>query len=49
MLYLTPCLLILPEFLELDGIWAALPVSDALGFATAVLLLLHGKRQSWLR
>ena len=35
LLYLLPCLFILPHFLGLNGIWFSLPISDALAFLTA--------------
>ncbi len=44
-LYLIPCLLLLPGFLGLDGIWLGMPISDALAFLTSVTLLLLGKRR----
>ena len=44
LLYLLPCLFILPNFLGLNGIWFSLPISDALAFLTAwVVLLKYGK------
>lgn len=39
-LFLLPCLFILPEFFGLDGIWYSLPVSDAIATVTAFVLLM---------
>lgn len=39
-LFLLPCLFILPNFYGLDGVWASLPVSDAIATLTAFVLLL---------
>lgn len=35
MLFLVPCLCILPGYWGLDGIWLSMPVSDAISFFTA--------------
>lgn len=35
LLFLLPCLFILPRFWGLNGIWASLPISDFLAFLTA--------------
>lgn len=39
LLFLVPCLLILPSFMGLDGIWISLPVSDGLAFLTTIIVL----------
>ncbi|MEG1610093.1 MAG: MATE family efflux transporter [Bilophila sp.] len=39
LLFLVPCLLILPFFWGLDGIWISMPLSDALAFLTSTLVL----------
>ena len=39
LLFLAPCLLILPRFFELKGIWISLPVSDSLSFVTSMGVL----------
>ena len=45
LLFLAPCLLILPRFFELKGIWISLPVSDSLSFVTSmgVLYMFFGR------
>ena len=40
LLYLLPCLLLLPKLLALNGVWLSLPISDTLSFLTAVLVLM---------
>lgn len=40
LIYLLPCLLVFPQFMGLDGVWASMPVSDFFAFVTAVLILL---------
>lgn len=41
---LIPCLIILPDFFGIKGIWISMPVSDLLStILTAVLLILHYK------
>lgn len=39
LLFLLPGLLIFPRFMELDGIWISMPVSDFLAFLTAIISL----------
>ena len=39
MLYLLPCILILPSFLALDGVWLSLPISDFIAFLTSLAFL----------
>ena len=39
LIFLVPCLLILPQFWGLDGVWASLPVSDGLAALNAAVLL----------
>jgi len=37
-LFLLPAVLILPRFLQLDGVWLAFPVADALTFLLTLVL-----------
>ena len=39
LLFLAPCLLILPRFFGLSGIWISLPVSDSLSFVASMGVL----------
>ena len=39
LLFLAPCLLILPRFFGLNGIWISLPVSDSLSFVATMGVL----------
>ena len=39
LIFLVPCLLVLPTFWGLDGVWWSLPVSDALAAMNAAILL----------
>ena len=39
LIFLVPCLLALPPFFGLDGVWASLPVSDGLASINAAVLL----------
>jgi len=39
LLFLVPLLLLLPRFLQADGVWLAFPVADALSFLLAALLM----------
>lgn len=39
LIFLVPCLLILPNFWGLDGVWISLPVSDGLASLNAAVLL----------
>lgn len=41
LLYLLPCLLLLPRRWGLDGIWFSMPVSDLLAFIAACLMLAY--------
>ena len=41
LLYLLPCLLLLPHWWGLNGIWLSMPVSDLLAFIPACLMLAH--------
>lgn len=44
-IFMIPCLLILPHYLQLDGIWASFPISDALAtIVTAILITRQIKR-----
>ena len=38
-LFLIPLVLILPQFMQLDGVWLAFPLSDALTFILTLVLL----------
>lgn len=40
LIILLPCLLILPRFFGLDGVWYSLPVSDAISVILAAVLLM---------
>lgn len=44
MLFLLPCVYVLPIFWQLDGVWLAMPVSDMLACITAMAYLIY-----WLR
>lgn len=39
LLFLIPCLVILPEFFGATGVWASIPVADAIAFITAFFML----------
>lgn len=39
MLFLIPCLIVLPPLMGVDGVWLALPVSDALAFIVATWMM----------
>ena len=39
LVYLLPCLLILPGYWGVDGVWASMSISDGLAFFTAVIAL----------
>lgn len=39
LLYLLPCLLLLPRWQGLDGVWFSMPISDLLAFVTACVML----------
>ncbi|MBO4906254.1 MAG: MATE family efflux transporter [Bacteroidaceae bacterium] len=39
LIFLVPCLVILPQFYGLDGVWVSLPVSDLLASINAAVLL----------
>jgi len=41
LLFLIPAIVILPRFYQLDGVWAAFPVSDLLSFMLSGFLLLR--------
>ncbi len=44
-LFLIPLILILPRFLQLDGVWLAFPIADALTFILALILLIPQIRE----
>ena len=39
LIFLIPCLLILPTFFGLQGVWMSMPISDALSSIIAAILL----------
>ncbi len=45
MLLLLPCLLILPNFFEADGVWYSMPLSDFVASVIAAGMLVHQFRQ----
>ena len=45
LLFLLPCLLILPYFLNINGIWISLPVSDFISSIVAGIMLIHQYRK----
>ena len=45
LLYLLPCLFILPRFYGLNGIWFSLPISDLLAFLTAWAVLRNFRKE----
>ena len=45
LIYLLPCLLVLPAVWGVNGVWASMPLSDVFAFLTAVGMLLHYQRQ----
>ena len=45
LLFLLPCLLILPYFFEINGIWYSLPISDFLSSIIACFMLMYYYRQ----
>ena len=44
-LFLIPLIFILPQFLQLDGVWLAFPIADALAFLLTLALLLPQIRE----
>ena len=44
MIYLLPLLVILPPLLGVDGVWWALPISDALAFVTTWIIMIRYMR-----
>lgn len=49
LIYLLPLLVVLPTFMGVDGVWWSLPISDALAFLTALIIMAkymkHFRRQ----
>lgn len=45
MIFLLPLLIVLPPFFGVDGVWAALPASDAIAFVTAVAVMVYYMRR----
>lgn len=39
LIFLLPCLIVLPPLLNVDGVWWSLPASDTLAFLTALLIM----------
>jgi putative MATE family efflux protein len=48
-LFLLPCLLILPSFLGIKGVWYSMPVADLLASSIAAYLLISQYRKSVLK
>lgn len=46
LLYLLPCLLILPRYWGITGVWGSMPISDFVAFVTAVGTLIYFKRHA---
>ena len=40
MLFLVPCLIILPKYFGVDGVWYSMPISDSISVVTAVVLII---------
>ncbi|MBB6276547.1 MATE family efflux transporter [Porphyromonas circumdentaria] len=40
-IYLMPCLLIIPHFIGTDGVWISMPIADALSGITALSMVLY--------
>lgn len=40
MLFLVPCLVILPKYFGVDGVWYSMPISDSISVVTAVVLII---------
>lgn len=40
LLFLIPCLLILPRFMGVNGVWTSIPVADSIAFVIALITLL---------
>ena len=45
MIYLLPLLVILPPLMGVDGVWWALPISDALAFVTTWIIMIRYMRK----
>jgi len=45
LLFLIPLIIILPQFLQLDGVWLAFPIADALTFLLTLALLIPQIRE----
>ena len=45
LLFLVPCLILLPRAFGLDGIWLSLPLSDVLSFVTTMAVLFVFSRE----
>ena len=44
LLFLLPVLLILPRYMQLDGVWASFPISDTISFVVALAILIKYMR-----
>lgn len=47
MLFMLPCVYVLPMLMGLDGVWLALPVSDFLASLTAIAFLYFEFKNNW--
>ncbi|MEG0890648.1 MAG: MATE family efflux transporter [Bacteroidales bacterium] len=45
LIFLLPCLIILPKFYDVTGIWVSMPISDLLACAVSVLILIYQMRK----
>ena len=45
MIYLLPLLIVLPPIFGVDGVWAALPISDVVAFVTAWIVMIRYMRK----
>jgi Na+-driven multidrug efflux pump len=45
MIFLLPLLIALPPIMGVDGVWAALPISDAISFFTAWAIMIRYMRK----
>ena len=39
MLFLIPCLVVVPMFYGIEGVWMAMPISDAIATVVAAVLM----------
>ncbi len=45
LIFLVPCLIVLPRIFGLNGVWISMPVSDAMAFIIAVVMLVRHFRK----